>query len=201
MKHILSDRSGEGHIKTAIVIIIAVVIGALLLAGLYQLFAGENGVIGQMDSEISAMMDYTQELRVERTRNEETGVYTLRYSYDGKHWNTPEMPTYSSTATVYGLADNNSETNPIIVAMIRDGNLSYILTSTDGGITWQEKVSFSASSITHFYFGTDAQLPSTSGSFSGEKFVVRYKNGNYYTMTSNGDTWTLPTWSDLIPLG
>ena len=104
MKHILSDRSGEGHIKTAIVIIIAVVIGALLLAGLYQLFAGENGVIGQMDSEISAMMDYTQELRVERTRNEETGVYTLRYSYDGKHWNTPEMPTYSSTATVYGLA-------------------------------------------------------------------------------------------------
>ena len=201
MKHILSDRSGEGLIKTAIVIIIAVVIGALLLAGLYQLFAGENGVIGQMDSEISAMMDYTQELRVERTRNEETGVYTLRYSYDGKHWNTPEMPTYSSTATVYGLADNNSESDPIIAALIRDGNLSYILTSTDGGISWEEKLSFSAGSISHFYFGTDDQLPGTSGSFSGEKFVVRYSSGNYYTMISNGHTWTLPTWSDLIPLG
>lgn len=35
---ILTDKRGEGYIDTAIVILISVVLGALLLAGLYALF-------------------------------------------------------------------------------------------------------------------------------------------------------------------
>lgn len=35
---ILTDNRGEGYIDTAIVILISVVLGALLLAGLYALF-------------------------------------------------------------------------------------------------------------------------------------------------------------------
>ena len=37
-KQILTDNSGEGFVDTAISILICVVIGALLLAGLYTLF-------------------------------------------------------------------------------------------------------------------------------------------------------------------
>ena len=35
---ILADNRGEGYIDTAVVILISVVLGALLLAGLYALF-------------------------------------------------------------------------------------------------------------------------------------------------------------------
>lgn len=36
---IMADKRGEGFVDTAIKILMAVVIGALLLAGLYKLFA------------------------------------------------------------------------------------------------------------------------------------------------------------------
>ena len=38
MKNIITNKRGETHINTAVKIIIAVVIGALLLGGLYALF-------------------------------------------------------------------------------------------------------------------------------------------------------------------
>lgn len=38
VKGILNDTRGEGYIDTAVKILIAVVLGALLLAGLYALF-------------------------------------------------------------------------------------------------------------------------------------------------------------------
>ena len=37
-RHVLSQNAGDGYIDTAIKILIAVVLGALLLAGLYALF-------------------------------------------------------------------------------------------------------------------------------------------------------------------
>lgn len=38
IKAVLSNKSGEGFIDTALKILISVVVGALLLAGLYMLF-------------------------------------------------------------------------------------------------------------------------------------------------------------------
>lgn len=200
MRKYLTNKSGEGHIDTALKIIIGVVIGALILGGLYLLFAGDGGVVDQLDTEIVGMMDYTQELRVERAYNEDSGQYYLRYSYDGKHWSEPELPDYGEGATVYALISNNSESDPIEAALIQNGSAYYVLTSEDGGVSWKEHFNFTATSITHFYYGTSAQLPGTAGSFSGERFVIRYKSGNHYTSSSNGHTWAKPTWSDLIPL-
>ena len=202
MKHILCNKRGEGHIGTGIKIIIAVVIGALILGGIYLLFAGDEGIMNRLNGEVEDMMDYTQELRYERYYDEETGVYSLRYSYDGKHWNDAEVPTISATATVYNTMTNNSTTDPIEVALMKDGNRYYVITSEDQGVTWIQKYAFTAQSITHFYYGTDAPLPSTAGSYSGEKFVIRYWAGGktYYTMVSTGLTWQ-SGWSDLIPLG
>ena len=42
MRDILKNKKGEAHIKTALIIIISVVVGALLLGGLYMLFAGKE---------------------------------------------------------------------------------------------------------------------------------------------------------------
>ena len=201
MKNIITNKRGEASVKTAIIIIISVVLGALLLGGLYVVFASDDGILNTASNEVGGLMDYTQELRYEKYYDEDRGIYTIRYSYDGRHWETPTMPDYGETATVYGVMSNNSEANPIEVALINKGSTYYILASTDGGITWSEKCNFTAQGITHFYYGTSDPLPSEAGSFSGEKFVIRRWSGgsNYYTMVSNGLSWSTGGWSDLIP--
>ncbi|MPM44279.1 hypothetical protein SDC9_90957 [bioreactor metagenome] len=55
-KRILSANAGEGYIDTAIKILIAVVLGALLLAGLYALF-GET-VLPTLTQRIKEMFNY-----------------------------------------------------------------------------------------------------------------------------------------------
>ena len=47
MKNVIANNRAEGHIDTGVKIIIAVVIGALILGGLYLLFAGEGGIINR----------------------------------------------------------------------------------------------------------------------------------------------------------
>jgi len=197
MKNIITNKRGETHINTAVKIIIAVVIGALLLGGLFVVFASDDGILNTVSNEVAGLMDYTQELRYERYYDEANDKYVLRYSYDGRHWKTPTMPDYGDSATVYGVMSNNSEDNPIEVALIQNGSTYYILVSTDEGITWSEKCNFTAGAITHFYYGTDNSLPSESGSFVGQKFVIRRMSGGYYTMVSDGLTWSTGGWSDI----
>ncbi|KTE90702.1 DUF6133 family protein [Desulfitobacterium hafniense] len=55
-RYILSGSRGEGYIDTAIKILIAVVLGALLLAGLYALF-GET-VLPTLTQRIKEMFNY-----------------------------------------------------------------------------------------------------------------------------------------------
>lgn len=54
----LSECSGEGYVDTAVKILIAVVLGALLLAGLYALF--KDTVLPTLVSRIQQMFNYTQ---------------------------------------------------------------------------------------------------------------------------------------------
>lgn len=55
-RRVLSERRGDGYIDTAIKILIAVVLGALLLAGLYALF-GET-VLPTLTQRIKEMFNY-----------------------------------------------------------------------------------------------------------------------------------------------
>ena len=55
-RRILSDTRGEGYIDTAVKILICVVLGALLLAGLYTLF-GET-VLPTLTQRIKDMFNY-----------------------------------------------------------------------------------------------------------------------------------------------
>lgn len=57
-KNIFAKKSGEGFIDTAVKILISVVIGALLLAGLYALF-GET-VMPTLTEKIENMFNYSK---------------------------------------------------------------------------------------------------------------------------------------------
>ena len=56
-KTAIQNKSGEGYIDTAVKIIIGVVIGSLILVGLYALF--NNVVIPNLNTEIGDMFNYT----------------------------------------------------------------------------------------------------------------------------------------------
>lgn len=53
---ILAGNRGEGYIDTAVVILISVVLGALLLAGLYALFG--DVVLPELTRRIQEMFNY-----------------------------------------------------------------------------------------------------------------------------------------------
>ena len=55
-KYVLASRTGEGYIDTAIKILLAVVLGALLLAGLYALFG--DTVLPTLVKRVQEMFDY-----------------------------------------------------------------------------------------------------------------------------------------------
>ena len=56
-KTAIQNKSGEGYIDTAVKIIIGVVIGSLILVGLYALF--NDVVIPNLNTEIGDMFNYT----------------------------------------------------------------------------------------------------------------------------------------------
>ena len=56
VKNVLTNRSGEGYVDTAVKILMAVVIGALVLAGLYALFG--DTVMPTLTRRIQEMFNY-----------------------------------------------------------------------------------------------------------------------------------------------
>lgn len=54
---VLKGQSGEGFVDTAIKILMAVVIGALVLAGLYALF--DNTVLPTLTRRVTEMFNYS----------------------------------------------------------------------------------------------------------------------------------------------
>ena len=57
LKARLADNSGQGSVETAIQILIAVVLGALILAGLYALL--DDTVLPTLTTKIQEMFNYT----------------------------------------------------------------------------------------------------------------------------------------------
>jgi len=56
VKTILTSKSGEGFVDTSIKILISVIIGALVLAGLYTLF--NTTVMPSVTSKVTSMFSY-----------------------------------------------------------------------------------------------------------------------------------------------
>lgn len=55
-KQVLTDRTGQGTVDTAITILISVVLGALVLAGLYALFG--NTLLPTLTQKLKDMFNY-----------------------------------------------------------------------------------------------------------------------------------------------
>ena len=56
-KTALANRSGEGYVDTGVKIIIGVVIGGVILAGLYALF--KDTIMSNLSTEIGKMFNYS----------------------------------------------------------------------------------------------------------------------------------------------
>lgn len=56
IKEILAQQSGEGFVDTALKILISVVVGALLLAGLYMLF--QDTILPTLTERVKQLFDY-----------------------------------------------------------------------------------------------------------------------------------------------
>lgn len=57
VKERFADKSGQGALDTAVVVLISVVLGALILAGLYALL--DDTVMPTLSSKIQEMFNYT----------------------------------------------------------------------------------------------------------------------------------------------
>ena len=56
LAEVLAQKSGEGFVYTALKILISVVVGALLLAGLYTLF--KNTILPTLTQKITSLFNY-----------------------------------------------------------------------------------------------------------------------------------------------
>lgn len=201
IKKILKNKSGEAHLDTGIKIIIAVVVGALILGGLYALFA--NVILPNLNTEIGGMMDMNADsTSVRRVLDDSTGTYTMQYSLDGKRWLNAQIPNYGEGASVYQSFSDGEDTI-YHCALVKKGSTYYVLASADG-IHYKEQFNFTAVSVTHFYYGTSDGLPNTAGRWEGNKFCVRWTTGGktfYKGVTSDPLNWKKSEWSELIPVG
>ena len=137
MQHILKNNRGEGHIDTGIKIIIAVVIGALILGGLYALFA--TVIIPNLNNNVRDMMHYEEVAQNFRYDAYEMSVSSLQYSYDGTEWFSSSVPEYSENAVIKKVL-NAVDDNPAL-AIVVDNYAVYIIKSEDNGAHWTQAYS------------------------------------------------------------
>ena len=170
MKRILTDKKGETHINTAIIIVIAVVVGALILGGLYMLFARNNGVFDRLNDKIYDMSNTGGE----RSMKLEDGK--LLYTYDEEEWVECELTALEQTGRVTRyITIQNGETLIHLIA-IQNPSRSLVCRSLDGK-EWVP-VKTTTSSI---------GLSSTN---SGRGAYLSYGNGMSF-VSSDGVNWTM----------
>ncbi len=183
--HKLNNNKGEGYISTGVKIIIAVVIGALILSGLYLLFAGNGGVMDQLNKEVGGMMHHNELPSSVGTNNDTDYLKDLKYTYDGQTWFDAEVPTYDSTAVIECYASHEN----MHIATVRDSKGVYMISSTDGGITWAQRKSWSPT----YAAETDFYWNESSGDFRGSienwSMLQMYRSPDGVKWYEVGDAW------------
>lgn len=125
----LLNKSGEGHIDTGIKIIIGIVIGALILGGLYALF--DNLVMPKLNAKVQDMMHYEEGASSYRYG---ATLSSLQYSYDGSTWMSSEIPELDENASVKKVL--NTSERDFSLALVYDSKNVYILKTEDNGAHW-----------------------------------------------------------------
>lgn len=168
MKRVLSNKSGEGYINTAIKIIIAVVIGLLIVGGLYLLYT--HAIIPNVEAKVGAMMNANGEVQLRREGT------LLQRSYDGENWIT--IPSAVQTADTEVVSVNfitrNGET--VWVVLTKD-SVMYNACYTKDGTTWGPITS-------------SRQQLRLSKNVKGTCLYLTYPGGMEYA-SNNGIDWEL----------
>ena len=125
----LWNKSGEGHIDTGIKIIIGIVIGALILGGLYALF--DNLVMPKLNAKVQDMMHYEEGASAYKYG---ATLSSLQYSYDGSTWLSSEIPELDENASVKKVL--NTSERDFSLALVYDSKNVYILKTEDNGAHW-----------------------------------------------------------------
>lgn len=191
LKKILQNKRAEAYIGTGVKIIIAVVIGALLLGGVYLLFAGDNGIFANLNRDVQDMMNIENESIQFSYDIGTESLSSLQYTYDGKTWIPAKMPTYSENAVIVKHYDNIGTSAPASLIVVNDNDTIIILASTDNGATWTESRNFGYINTT----GKIISYPLTYSEAKGFYFIIKAMNpsgggwGNDYYST-DGVKWT-----------
>lgn len=88
----LSNRRGEVFTTTAVKVIIAVVVGVLILGGLFALY--RNVIFPKLNQKVEGMIHTEDTVQVRKDGN------SVQYSYDGETWKDCTIPGVSASATV-----------------------------------------------------------------------------------------------------
>lgn len=172
MKKLLASKVGEGYINTAVIIIIAVVIGGLLLGGLYLLFAGDNGVFEQLNSEIDHMVNTGGTIQLKNQSNQ------LMYSYDGETWEAAQTKGVVEGSTLKQLTSITKNEQKVWLTVYKNSSGDKVYSSLDG-INW-----------TVLYSGSSISIMTYSDSVA-----VNYSDGRRYE-SSDGLNWRMTSTKD-----
>jgi len=126
MKKLLANKRGEGYINTAVIIIIAVVIGGLLLGGLYLVFAGDNGVLEQVDDNVYDMFNTGGEMTLKHEGEQ------LLYSYDNEIWKEVRITGLEENGRVLNYATIGEGENLVQLVSYKNDTYGRICYSLDG---------------------------------------------------------------------
>jgi len=130
MIKLLRNKVGEGYIKIAIAVVIAVVIGAIIVAGCYLIFTNN---LDKTEDQLDSMVNMGSSISVRRqTVN---GVSVPQYSYDGETWQTPTVAGFDENSTVTNLIDIGVDDSKVWLMTFRNSSSSYLYRSFDG-INW-----------------------------------------------------------------
>ena len=172
MKTFLANKSGEGYINTAVIIIIAVVIGGLLLGGLYLLFAGNNGVFDQLNNEIDHMVNTGGTIQLKNQSSQ------LMYSYDGETWEKATTKGVAEGSTLKQLTSITKNDQKVWLTVYKNSNGDKVYSSLDG-VNW-----------TALYSGSGLSIMTYSNSVA-----VNYADGRRYE-SSDGINWRMTSTKD-----
>jgi hypothetical protein len=169
MKKLLANKRGEGYINTAVIIIIAVVIGGLLLGGLYLVFAGDNGVVEQVDDNVYDMFNTGGEMTLKHEGEQ------LLYSYDGETWKEVKITGMDETCRVTKYLTIGEEEELVHLVLYRGNSGSRLCYSLDAK-EWVPCV-----------YGSSISLGTNS---SGTTIYANCSDGRSY-YSSNGVDWNM----------
>lgn len=168
MGKVLKNHKGEGYIDVSVKILIAVVLGALILAGLYLLF--QSVIFPNMNHQMEQMMNTGTERQLRQNNGR------LEYSYDGENWKGSECSGVADGSTVKYLVSVVNGDSTVWLMSCTSSEGARLYTSTDGS-NWTPGYS-DRSSVYLGQNGTGARI------VCGDGRAYHTSDGINWTMTS-----------------